>query len=178
MKFLKYISIALFALTMIVACSNEDSIQQLYIDSEKNEDYLMLDIPMSLMSMPETASAEAKQAYNSIEKINLLAFKVNESNITDYTSEKSKVKKILKNSKYIELMRVNSNGRNIVAKYIGTENSVDELIVFASDNSKGFALARVHGNDMKPENMLSLLNNIKNMDKDDAIFGKIKDFFN
>lgn len=177
MKFLKYMSIVLFVFTLM-SCAKEDSIQQLYVDSETNDNYLMLDIPASIITLSEDASTKEKQAYESIDKVNLLVFKINESNKDNYTTEYTKVKKILKNKNYTELMRVNSNGYKITAKYVGNEDSINELILFVSDNSKGFAVVRVLGDDMKPENMLHLLNNLKDIDQDnaDAVFGKLKDF--
>lgn len=177
MKKLKYISLLLVIFTLIVSCDNEASIQKFYVDSEENSNYLMLDIPTSIITLPESASAEAKQAYESINKVNLLAFKINESNKADYQTEKSKIKKILKNDIYTELMRMNSNGTKIVAKYIGTENSIEEMILYAQDNNQGFALARVLGEDMKPENMISLLNSIQNIDKDSEVFSQVEKFF-
>lgn len=177
MKKLKYIYILLFALVVVVSCKDETSIQQFYVDSEANEDYLMIDIPTSIISLPESATPEAKQAYNSIDKVNLLAFKINETNKANYQSEKLKVLKILKNPAYIELMRMNSNGRKIIAKYVGTENEMEEALIFVSDNNQGFALARVLGEDMKPENMIKLLNNIQNIDKDSEVFSKVSTFF-
>ena len=177
MKNLKYISLILVVFTFLTSCKNEDSIQQFYVDSEENSNFLMLDIPTSIITLPEAASVEAKQAYESIKKVNLLAFKINESNKADYQKEKAKVKHILKNDSYIELMRINTNGRKIVAKYIGNENSVEEMILFAQDNDKGFALARVLGEDMKPENMIALLKSIQNIDKNSEVFGQMEQFF-
>jgi len=177
MKKLKYISLVLIIFTFLVSCDNEASIQQFYVDSEEDSNYLMLDVPTSIVSLPETASAKSKQAYKSIDKVNLLAFKINDSNREEYKVEKTKVKKILKNPAYIELMRMNSNGNNIVAKYVGSEDSIEELIVFASNKEHGFALARILGDDMKPENMVELLNNVKDINKDSDVFSKVENFF-
>ena len=177
MKQLKYISILLVTLMLAVSCNDEATIQQLYVDSETNDDYLMLDIPMRILELPESATAEAKQAYNSVDKVNLLAFKINETNKVNFEAEKTKVKTILKNPKYIELMRINSNGHKVVAKYLGSEEAMEELILFASDKEYGFALARVLGDDMKPENMLKLLDNLKDLDKDSDVFKKLEGFF-
>lgn len=175
MKSIKYI-VLLLTLTFIVSCSDEVSIQQFYVESENNDDYLMIDIPTSIISLPEGASAESKQAYNSISKVNLLAFKINDTNRAKFETEFVKVKAILKNPSYIELMRLNSNGHKVMAKYIGTETAMEELILFASDKDKGFALARVLGDDMKPENMLKLLNNLKEVDVNNETIGTLKEF--
>lgn len=177
MKTIKHINILLFTLLLITSCNNEKTIQQLYVDSENNDDYLMLDIPTSIVELPETASAKARQAYESVDKINLLAFKINEDNKENFNIEKTKIKAILKNHKYIELMRVNTKGYKVMAKYIGSETTMNEAILFVSDNKKGFALARILGDDMKPENMVILLNEIKNIDKNNPIFKQLKGFF-
>ena len=176
MKYLKYISVLVLTI-MLTSCSSEKSIQQLYVDSETNDDYLMFDIPMSIMELPDSATLKAKQAYESVNKVNLLVFKINELNKDNYKVEKDKVKKIIKNPKYQELMRVNNNGYKIIAKYIGSDESIEELILFASDNKKGFGLARVLGDDMKPENMIVLLDQINNIDQESEIFNQLEGFF-
>jgi len=177
MRKLKYIGMLLLTFVMLTSCDNEESIQQFYVDSETNNDYLMIDIPTNIINLPESATLESKQAYNSIDKINLLAFKINETNKANYEIEKTRVEKILKKPNYIEMIRVNRSRSKIIAKYIGTEDSIEELIVFASNKDKGFALARVLGNDMRPENMIKLLNNLKDIDKDSDVFKKLESFF-
>lgn len=177
MKNLKYVSLLFLVLLLSVSCKDETSIQQFYVDSENNDDYLMIDIPTSIVSLPDSATPEVKQAYNSIDKVNLLAFKINETNKANFQTEKTKVLKILKNPSYIELMRVNSNGRKVIAKYVGTEDHMEEALIFVSDNNQGFALARVLGDDMKPENMIKLLNSIQNIDTESGVFSQVERFF-
>ncbi len=173
---MKYLSIVFIMMMMLSCTTEETTIQQLYVDSETNDNYLMLDIPTSVVSLPDNASDASKEAYKSVKKVNLLAFKINETNKADFKIEKTKVLKILKNPNYIEMMRVNSKGTKVTAKYIGSENSIDELILFASDNEHGFGLARVLGDNMKPENMMALLEDIKDIDKNSNVFKKLEDF--
>jgi len=179
MKVIKYIGILFLAFVIITSCntSDEQSLQEYYVSSESNSNYLMLDIPISILTLGADATEESKQAYESIKKVNLLAFKLTETNKQSYVEEKTKVSKILKNKAYRELMRVNNNGAKIVAKYLGTENSMSEVIVYASDKTKGFALARILGDDMRPENMIKLMNSFKDLDKDNDVFKKMKGFF-
>jgi hypothetical protein len=178
MKTIKYIIAIVLLVSLSISCDSENqSIQQFYVDSEKSNDYLMLDIPTSLISLNDDASADAMQALQSIEKLNLLAFKLDDKNKDLYQSEKSKVKKILNDESFTELVRVKNNGSNIVVKYLGTEDAIEEVIVYASDNAKGFGLARLLGDDMKPENMLVLLESIKEMDKTSNTFKKLDGFF-
>ena len=76
------------------------------------------------------------------------------------------MKAILKNTKFKELMHVKDKGRNIVLKYEGDDNSMDEVIVYASDNSLGFALIRVLGDNMEPAKIMKLANNISKVDSE------------
>ncbi len=176
MKKIKYLGMLLLLFTIVISCNTSDelTLQEYYINSEKNSDFLMLDIPTSIIALGDNATPEAKQAYESIDKVNLLAYKLANEN---FSIEKDKVNKILKNSKYTELMRFNDGGNKFVAKYLGNESSMEEVVIFASDKTKGFALARVLGDNMKPENMMLLFENLKNMDKNSESFKKMKGFF-
>ncbi len=179
MKTIKYIAILIIGIVLLNSCNTSEdiSLQKYYVESESNKNYLMLDIPTNIVSISDTASEKAKQAYESIDKINLIAFKLNATNNDDYLVEKRKVTKILKNKVFKELMRVNDKGNKLIVKFLGDDESMDEVIAFVSSKEKGFALARVLGNDMKPENMLELLESIKDMDKDSDVFGKLSGFF-
>ncbi len=179
MKTIKYIGILFLTLVITASCNTSDelSLQEYYVNSENNSNYLMLDIPTSILNLDANATEDVKQAYESINKVNLLAFKLTNKNGQNYKEEKAKITKILKNPAYTELMRVNRNGSKIIAKYLGSENAMKEVIIFASDKTKGFALARVLGNDMRPENMIKLLNELKSIDKDSEAIKKMKGFF-
>lgn len=164
-------------LLLTFSCSNDTSLQQYYVDSENKSDILMVDIPASLLVVKEDMPTDARQALESVDKLNLLAFKLNKNNNTAFNEEKVKVKKILSNSSYRNLLTINDRGVKIEVKYLGDDDSMNEVIVYASDNSKGFALGRLLGDNMKPENMLSLLESVKNMDSDSEIFKTIENYF-
>lgn len=84
-----------------------------------------------------------------------------ESNSDLYTSEKEKVVQILKNPKYKQLMRMNGGKGNVSVNYLGTEDAIDEVVIFGSDNSKGFALVRVIGENMDPSEIMKISQQIK-----------------
>jgi len=87
------------------------------------------------------------------------------------------VKQILKSDKYNELMRMKHEGMNIVINYQGSDEAVDEFILFASDNSKGFALARVLGDKMEPAKIMKMAEDMKNLDADGAALAELGDMF-
>ncbi len=173
-------SILAFALILgisFTSCNKEQSLQEYYIEKQQTNEFISFDIPASIIELNEDASKESKEAMSSLKKFNLLAFEKSDSNNDVYTLEKEKVKFILKNKKYQELMRVKHENANIIIKYLGTDEEIDEIIVFASDNEKGFAIARVIGDNMKPEKIIKLIKNIDKVDKDNPAFSQLKSLF-
>ena len=111
-KLINYIVILAIAVTS-ASCGSEASLQKYYIDNQDNKNFLSIDIPASIISLKDDVSPEAVEAYKSLKKMNVLAFKKNETNGAEYEIEKKKLKSILKNDSFIELMRMNDKGRNV-----------------------------------------------------------------
>ncbi len=164
----------------IFSCASEASMQKYYIDHQNDKSFRAIDIPASIISLKEDASPEAKKAFESLKKFNILAFIKDDVNIAEFKAEQLKVKKILKDNKYQELMRIKDKGRNLIIKYEGTEDAIDEVYLYAADKAQGFALVRVLGDNMKPEHVGLIMKSIKDIDKDsDALkqlSGMIKGF--
>jgi len=166
---MKYVAmpIGLFLIAIsIISCASEASMQKYYIDHQEHKNFRAIDVPASVISLKDNASPEAVAAYNSLKKFNVLAFVKDESNAAAFKAEQLKVKTILKDKKYNELLRIKDKGRNIIVKYEGTEELIDEVYLYASDKDMGFALVRVLGNKMKPEHLSLLLKSIKTFDKE------------
>ncbi|MGB7843778.1 MAG: DUF4252 domain-containing protein, partial [Salinimicrobium sp.] len=71
---------------------------------------------------------------------------------------------ILKNKKYKQLFRYGGGERRAELYYMGEEDAIDELVIFGSDEEKGFGIARVTGNDMEPEAMIRLFKSFQKGD--------------
>lgn len=162
---------------MFVACNKQPSIQEYYVEKQENNNFIAIDLPASLIKLSENASQETRETLASIKKLNVLAFKITESNKNDYDAEYAQVKAILKGDQYNELMRMKHENYNIIINYEGSEEAVDEFILFAADNNQGFAVARVLGNKMQPEKIIKMANDFKNIDKDDAAFSQLTELF-
>ena len=104
-KLANYIVLITIAIASI-SCGSEASLQKYYIDSQDNKNFISVDVPASILTLQEDAEPEVKEAYNSLKKMNVLAFTKNDTNAAEFTIEKEKVKKILKNSKFTELFRM------------------------------------------------------------------------
>jgi hypothetical protein len=174
---IKTIFLMLMTAMMFVACNKQPSIQEYYVEKQENNNFIAIDLPASLIKLSENASQETKETLASIKKLNVLAFKITESNKNDYDAEFAQIKSILKEDRYNELMRMKHENYNIIINYEGSEDAVDEFILFASDNNQGFALARVLGDKMQPEKIIKMANDFKNIDKDDAAFSQLTELF-
>jgi len=161
-----------------VACNKEKSLQQYFVEKNESNNFLSFDIPAGVLNLSENASVETKETIASLKKLNVLVFKINDVNKSEYDRELEDVKNIIKNDKFIELIRVKHEKANIIVKYLGTEEAIDELIVLASDKSKGFALARILGNKMQPEKIMKLVKNMDQVSKDSAVFSQLEGIFN
>lgn len=165
---IKKLSFIILAAVLLVACNNQPTIQEYYVQKQENDNFIAIDLPASLLKVEEGASEETKKTMATIKKLNILAFKVNENNTAEYEAELAQIKSILKTDKYSDLMRMKHEGINIVINYQGEDDAIDEFLLLASDKNKGFALARVLGDKMQPEKIMKMANDFQNIDKEGA----------
>lgn len=172
----KYLALVVAISTLIVSCDSYPSLQKYYVDSQSSADFIALDIPASIVTLKEEdASEEVRATLKTIKKINFLGFQMSDTNIGEYKIEQQKVKAILKNPKYQELIRLNMGAKSLVVKFLGEEDAIDEVIFYGADKELGFALVRVLGDKMNPAKMMALAQEI-NIDGDAAGLQQIGSF--
>lgn len=172
------IILLLVVAVMAIACNDGKSLQQYYVENAEKPEFISVDFPASMLSLEETdLTAEQKEAYKSLKKLNILAFRVKADNKENFEAEKAKVKDILKNSQYEELMKISYGGAKGHVSMIGDDNSIDELVVYGNDDKFGFALIRVLGDEMEPAKILSLVNALQSADLDANQFKELGEFF-
>ena len=170
-------SIVVLVAVLLGSCASQQSLQEYYVDNKENPNFISLDIPASILKMDEVdLNAGQKEAVESLKKFNLLAFRKTDSNSADYKLEKSRVKEILKNDDFVELMKINSQYGKGVVKYLGDENAIDEVIIYGASDEKGFALVRVLGKDMNPAHIVQLMQAIQKSDYKGEGLGEIGKF--
>ncbi|WP_298476709.1 DUF4252 domain-containing protein [uncultured Maribacter sp.] len=158
------------------ACSSTQSLQEYYVDNYENPNFISFDVPASVLNLEEVdLSATQKEAVSSLKKLNILAFKKTPENVEDYTAEKLKVKAILKNKKYTELMKVNTSFGKGTITYLGDDDAIDEVIVYGDNKEKGFALIRVLGNNMNPAHLVELIKAMEKSNYKGEGLGKLKE---
>lgn len=174
MKKLQTVAILLLTLLSLGACNKSTSLQQYYVENKDNQNFIAVDLSTSLINIDKTSlNDEEKDAYKSVKKMNILAYQIKGEDDPNYISEKKRVLEILKNEKFKDLMKFNSKELKITVKYIGTDTSIDEVIVFGTNKEFGFGLVRLLGNDMKPEKIIKLM---RAFEKSDFDSGDLKGF--
>ena len=162
----------------LVSCNGEQSLQEYYVDNQENSDFILVDVPTSLISDDsEVLDAEQKKILKTLRKINIMAYPLKERTKVNFEAEKLKVNTILASDDYEELMKVNSDQGSLKLYFRGEEDAIDEVIVFASEDSKGFMLARLLGNDMNISDMMKLAEAVGKGDVDVSQFEGVMDVF-
>ncbi|MDV7138543.1 DUF4252 domain-containing protein [Maribacter sp. TH_r10] len=174
-KIVKVLSVVV--ILVISSCSSTQSLQEYFVDNSENPNFLSVDLPVSLLNMDKVELSEAeREALNSLKKMNVLAFKKSDTNSVEFEEEKTNVKAILKNEKFIDLMKLNTSYGKGVIKYIGNEEEIDEVIIYGDNDEKGFMLIRVLGNNMKPANLVQFMQAVQKSDYKGEGLSDIADF--
>lgn len=163
MKAIKSLSILILGLG-IVACNNEQSLQEYYVDNQGNKDFVALDVPASMLANMEALDEDQKRTLATVKKVNFLAVPLKPENVNRIEEEKNKVNDILRDEKYQLLMKFGMGETKVELYYTGEEEAVDEVIIYGFDENRGMGIARVLGEKMNPG---AILNLIKSMEQGD-----------
>lgn len=163
MKAFKFLSVLILGLG-IVACNNEPSLQEYYVNNQGNKDFVAIDLPASMLANIKSLDEEQRRTLETVKKVNFLAIPAKPENVARMEVEKSNVNDILKNEKYQLLMKFGMGETKIELYYTGNDEEVDEVIIYGFDEKKGMGIARVLGEKMNPGDILNL---IRSMDKGD-----------
>lgn len=175
---LKSIITVLTIALLFVSCKDENSIQTYFVDHREQPEFLSLDLSAKMLDLSKAdLTAEQQEAYNSIEKLDVLAYRVNDGDVVAYEQELQKAKKVFKNEKYEELMEFKDNGISFKISTIGDENTVDEFLVLANSKEMGFAIVRVLGDKMKPEQLVKLITELQHADVDGNQLNQLFNYF-
>ncbi|MFK7832502.1 MAG: DUF4252 domain-containing protein [Winogradskyella sp.] len=177
---IKKSAVLLLLIAMVTSCNQEPTLQTYYVDNELKPGFSSFDLPTSFIDVKKVEMTQKQEdAYESVDKLNILTFMKADTEVDIYTTELEKVKTILDNPKYEELMRGgNSTDGKFVIKFLGDVENIDELIIFGHSNNKGFMIARVLGDDMSANKMMSLASVLKDADYDQDQLKDLKAFFN
>lgn len=168
----------LFTTAFLVSCSNDVTLQRYFVDNQETKNFISQDFPLSMVKLDQTNfSKDQKEAYNSVKKLNVLGYKTDAGSTDILKVELEKVKTILNDERYNDLMEFSDKGNKIHVKYIGTDDQADEVVVFGIAKDQGFGIVRILGNDMSPDKMVTLLDVLQKANIDEKQFQDIISFF-
>jgi hypothetical protein len=161
------------------SCSQDSTLQTYYVDNELAAGFTSLDVPVSMLQIDEESlTASQLEAYESIEKLSLIAFVLGDNNQKQMDIEYAKVKKILDDSKYEELMHGgNSTDGKFVIKCISEGQAIEEFILFGNSKTQGFGVIRVLGDDMDLNKIAQFTALLKESDIENTQLKKFTTFF-
>ena len=179
-KSIKNIMVTFFLVATLTACNQGETLQGYYVANQETPNFMSIDIPLSFIDIDKIELTEVqKEAYESIDKLNMLGYRLSEDNEEEYKAELAKVQLILKDDKYEDLFRGGNNtDGKIIVKYIGSDSTIDELIVLGTMNEKGFAIIRVLGDNMEPAKIMKLGEVVGQIDSKENQVKDFLDFFN
>jgi len=120
---------------------------------------------------------EQKEAFNSLKKINFLGYRSENDDLASYNKALEGAIAIFKGEQYEELMEFKTDGIKFRINAEATEDAIDEILVLASTEDKGFGFIRVLGDNMKPEKMVKLIDELQKAEVDENQLKGIIDFF-
>jgi Domain of unknown function (DUF4252) len=152
---------------VLSSCTGEPTLQKYFVENSEKKDFIVLDVAPSIINVDKSKlTTDQKTALASFDKMNILAFKLDEKNKDAYDMESQKVTEILKGKDYQELMKVGSGKDAASISYIGDDDHINEFILFAKKKDNGFAVVRILGNDMNPNNIMNMLSLLKSANVD------------
>ena len=175
MRAIVFLTVFLTSLLLLI-CDSKPTIQKYFVANSENKDFVALDISPTILNVDKTKlTAEQKKALESFDKMNVLVFKLDENNQPQYEVESQKITQILKDESYQQLMKVGSGKDGATISFVGDEDDIDEFVVFAKRKENGFAVVRILGNDMNPNNIMTMLSVLKESKIDTAQLAPLKD---
>jgi len=173
----KYITAIFLGSLLFASCNNEPTLQEYLVDKQEDDNFVKMDLATSLLYAEENKlTPEQKDVLKTVKKINVVAYPLKD-NEEEYNTERAKILEILSQERYQTLMKMGSNKQGVTLKYLGEEDAIDEIIVYGNDSKKGFVVLRLLGKNMKPEDMISMM---ESMDKENinlSAFKGLEGFF-
>lgn len=159
--------ILLLSATLLLACNQNPTLQNYFVENTESTDFISVDVSPSILNIkPDALTLEQQEALKTFKKMNVLAFKLNEQNKEKFASEQVKVKTILKDKKYQQLMKFGSGKSGASVYFVGEDDNIEEFVIYGSENESGFAVVRILGDKMNPEQLMTLFSALQESNMD------------
>ncbi len=150
--------IALIFSMLLISCSSEPTLQKYFVENTENKNFVALDVSPDILNVDKTKLSVAQiDALKSFDKINVLAFKLNDTNKAEFETERAKVDLILQDKKYQQLMKFGSGKEGASVSFVGSDEHIEEFVFYANKKENGFAVVRILGKDMNPTSVMTMM---------------------
>ena len=163
---MKKLLLLVSCMIMLYSCEDKPTLQKYYVKNTESPKFIALDLASSIIKTDKISLTETeKAALESFDKMNILAFRTDSTDITGYDKEIKEVKAILKDESYQQLMKAGSGNDGAAIYFVGNDDEhIEEFVVLAGKKENGFAVVRVLGNDMNPTNIVNMLSLLQKSD--------------
>lgn len=146
----------------LVGCSGTPSIQEYYVSKTEDPDFLVVDIPTSILGIGKnTLTEEEQDALDSFQKLNVLMFRKTTANADKLPEEMKTVRSIIDGKNFEPLMVMNDRQYSGKLVLTGSVEHPNEIVFFGSASDEGFMVARLIGRKMQVEKAMLLANVLK-----------------
>ena len=150
--------IALIFSLFLISCNSEPTLQKYFVENTENKNFVALDVSPDILNVDKTKLSVAQiDTLKSFDKMNVLAFRLNETNKAEFETERAKVDLILKDKKYQQLMKFGSGKEGASVSFVGTDEHIEEFVFYANKKENGFAVVRILGKDMNPTSVMTMM---------------------
>lgn len=147
---------------LLTGCKSDPSLQKYFVENSENKDFITMDIAPSILNIDKTKlSLSQTKALKSFDKMNVLAFKISDKNKAQFEIERAKVASILKDVKYQQLMKFGSGKDGATISFVGTDDKIEEFVLYGNQKENGFAIVRILGKDMNPTSIMEMISAMK-----------------
>ncbi len=155
---MKKLVLIVSSVILLWSCNDKPTLQKYFVENTESSKFIAIDLASNIIKTDKVALAETeKAALESFEKMNILAFKRNPNNTAEFETERAKLNGILKNPKYQQLMKFGSGKEGASVSFVGTDEHIEEFVLFANQKETGFAVVRVLGKDMNPTHIMNMM---------------------
>jgi hypothetical protein len=81
----RILSIVIIVCALLTSCNDEPSLQKYFVEKTENKNFIALDLSPNMLNIDSSKlTADETAALKSFEKVNILAFKLNDSNKAEF----------------------------------------------------------------------------------------------
>lgn len=172
----RYFYIPVLMMLMLVSCDQKPTLQKYFVEKAETKDFATLDIAPSFIKTDKLKlTAEEKSALESVHKLNVLIFKSRKDNGQAFDTEKAKIKAVLKEDNYDELMKMSLGDGGMSINTKGEGEHIEEFVLFLNNKETGMGVVRVLGEDMTPQNVMTIVGLLQKADVDQGALKPLMD---